>query len=96
MKITLLISAVLLIIISIPLYMGKFSNMIAGYNTMSPNEKANYNELKVCRVLAITLSVTALILILGSIGIISFNDTLIVSIVILIIGSILENIIPKK
>lgn len=76
--------------------MGKFSNMIAGYNTMSPNDKAKYNELKVFRVLAITLSVVALILILGLIGIISFNDTLIISIVILIIGIILGNIIPKK
>lgn len=96
MKIPLLISAVLLIIISIPLYMGKFSNMIAGYNTMSPNVKAKYNETKVCRMLAITLSVVALILILGSIRIISFNDTTIISIVILIIGSILSNIISKK
>ncbi len=35
MKIPLLISSVLLIVISIPLYMGKFSKIIAGYNTMS-------------------------------------------------------------
>lgn len=96
MNVSLLVCAVLLIIFSIPLYIGKFSNMIAGYNTMSPNEKAKYDELKICRVLAITLNVTALILILGSIDIISVNDTLIISIVILIIGSILGNIIPKK
>lgn len=96
MKTPLLISAVLLIAISIPLYMGKFSNIIAGYNTMSSKEKKIYIELKLCRTLAITLSATALILILGSTGILSINDTLIISIVILIVGSILSNIISKK
>lgn len=80
-----LIIAVLLIIISIAQYMGKFSNMI---NTMRPNEKAKYDELKICRVLAIALSARALILILELIDIMCFNDKLIISIVILIIGSI--------
>lgn len=87
-KTILLISAVLLIIISIAQYMGKFSNMIARYNTMRLNEKAKYDELKICRVLAIGLSARALILILELIDIMSFKDKLIISIVILIIGSI--------
>lgn len=96
MRITLFVSAILLIIISIPLYMGKMSNMIAGYNTMSLKEKEKYNELKLCRVLAITLIITALVMILGSMRILSFQDTLLISLVILLIGCILSNIIPKK
>lgn len=87
-KTILLISAALLIIISIAQYMGKFSNMIARYNTMRLNEKAKYDELKICRVLAIALSARALILILELIDIMSFKDKLIISIVVLIIGSI--------
>lgn len=51
-------------------------------------KKAKYDELKICRVLAIALSARALILILELIDIMSFKDKLIISIVILMIGSI--------
>jgi len=96
MNISLFICAILLMIVSIPLYIGKLSNMIAGYNTMSSKEKEKYSELKLCRILALTLDVTALVLCLGATDILSFNDTLIISLVVLIIGCILSNIIPKK
>lgn len=96
MNIVLFISAILLLIISISLYMGKLSNMIAGYNTMSSKEKEKYDELKLCRILAITFDITAFVLCLGAIDILDFNSTVIISIIVLIIGCILTNIIPKK
>lgn len=96
MDITLLICALFLIILAILLYMGKLSNMIAGYNTLSAKEKEQYDELKLCRILAITFFITSIILILGAMKILSFADTISISILVLIIGVILGNIIPKK
>lgn len=83
-------------ILAILLYIGKLSNMIAGYNTLSAKEKEQYDEAKLCKILAITLFFTSIVLILGAIKILSFTDTIIISIFILIIGVILGNIIPKK
>ena len=96
MDITLLICALFLFILAILLYIGKLSNMIAGYNTLSAKEKEQYDEAKLCKILAITLFFTSIVLILGAIKILSFTDTIIISIFILIIGVILGNIIPKK
>ena len=73
MQIPLLLCAILLIIISIPLYFGKGSNMIAGYNDLSQADK-KINKMRLCRTLAITLDITAIILILGAYSIISIND----------------------
>ena len=42
MDITLLICALFLFILAILLYIGKLSNMIAGYNTLSAKEKEQY------------------------------------------------------
>ena len=96
MDITLLICALFLFILAILLYIGKLSNMIAGYNTLSAKEKEQYDEAKLCKILAITLFFTSIVLILGAMKILSFTDMIIISIVILIIGVILGNIIPKK
>ena len=52
MQIPLLLCAILLIVISIPLYFGKGSNMIAGYNDLSQVDKEKINKLRLCRVLA--------------------------------------------
>lgn len=41
MDITLLICALFLFILAILLYIGKLSNMIAGYNTLSAKKKNN-------------------------------------------------------
>ena len=73
MQIPLLLCAILLIVISIPLYFGKGSNMIAGYNDLSQADK-KINKMRLCRTLAITLDITAIILILGAYSIISIND----------------------
>ena len=73
MQMPVLLCAILLIVISIPLYFGKGSNMIAGYNDLSQADK-KINKMRLCRTLAITLDITAIILILGAYSIISIND----------------------
>ena len=69
-----LLCAILFIVISIPLYFGKGSNMIAGYNDLSQVDKEKINRLRLCKMLAMTLDITAIILILGAYSIISIND----------------------
>ena len=96
MQIPLLLSAVLLIIISIPLYFGKGSNMIAGYNDLSQSDKEKIDRMRLCRSLAMTLDITAIILMLGTYSIISMNDTMILGVITLIVGTILSNIISKN
>ena len=56
MRIPLLLSAILLITISLFLYKGKGINSIAGYNTLSLEEKNKINETKLAKTLAITLN----------------------------------------
>ena len=48
MQTPLLLCAILLIVISIPLYFGKGSNMIAGYNDLSQVDKEKINKLRLC------------------------------------------------
>ena len=45
-----LLCAILLIVISIPLYFGTGSNMIAGYNVLSQVDKVKINKLRLYRV----------------------------------------------
>ncbi len=96
MKIPLLLSAILLMIISLFLYKGKGINSIAGYNTLSLEEKNKINETKLAKILAITLDITSIILILGALGQINTNDTILISIVLLIIGTLLSSYLSKK
>lgn len=96
MQIPLLLCAILLIVISIPLYFGKGSNMIAGYNDLSQGDKEKINKMRLCRMLAITLDMTVIILILGAYSIISINDTMILGIILLIVGVVLSNVVSKK
>lgn len=96
MDVPLLICAVFLLALSVPLYFGKMSNMIAGYNTMTDKEKEQYDELKLCRILAVTLDVMAFVLCLGVFDIISITDVSLIGIVILIICIILGNTLPKR
>ena len=91
-----LLCAILLIVISIPLYFGKGSNMIAGYNDLSQVGKEKINRLRLCRVLAMTLDITAIILMLGAYSIISMNDTIILGVITLIVGTILSNVVSKN
>ena len=95
MQMPLLLCAILLIVISIPLYFGKGSNMIAGYNDLSQVDKEKINKLRLCRVLAMTLDITAIILILGAYSI-SINDTMILGVITLIVGTILSNVVSKN
>ena len=96
MKTPLLLSAILLMIISLFLYKGKGINSIAGYNTLSLEEKNKINETKLAKILAITLDITSIILILGALGQISTNDTILISVVLLIIGTLLSSYLSKK
>ena len=95
MRIPLLLCAILFIVISIPLYFGKGSNMIAGYNDLSQDDK-KINKMRLCRTLAITLDITAIILILGAYSIISINDTMILGVILLIVGAVLSNVVSKN
>lgn len=53
-------------VLSIVLISGHGSWLISGYNTASKEEKAKYNEKKLCRTMGIGMSVIAvLILIMG-------------------------------
>lgn len=96
MQIPLLLCAILLIVISIPLYFGKGSNMIAGYNDLSQGDKEKINKMRLCRVLAMTLDITAIILMLVAYSIIGVNDTMILGVITLIVGTILRNVFSKN
>lgn len=73
MQMPVLLCAILLIVISIPLYFGKGSNMIAGYNDLSQVDKEKINKMRLCKMLAMTLDITAIILMLGAYSIISMK-----------------------
>ena len=90
-----LLCAILLIVISIPLYFGKCSNIIAGYNDLRQDDKKKINKMRLCRVLAMTLDITAIILMLVAYSIIGVNDTMILGVITLIVGTILRNVFSK-
>lgn len=46
--------------------------------------------------LAMTLDITAIILMLGAYSIISMNDTIILGVITLIVGTILSNVVSKN
>ena len=96
MNVVFLISAVFLFILSIPLVMGKLSNLIAGYNTMNAKEKAKYNELKLCRLVGLTLILASIILFFFSYYFISLDTTIILGITEIGLGIIISNIYAKK
>ena len=53
-------------ILSIVLISGKGSSLIAGYNTASKEEKAKYDEKKLCRTVGIGMAIiSVLILVMG-------------------------------
>lgn len=96
MQMPVLLCAILLIVISIPLYFGKGSNMIAGYNDLRQDDKEKINKMRLCRVLAMTLDITAIILMLVAYSIIGVNDTMILGVITLIVGTILSNVFLKN
>lgn len=96
MNTVLLISGLFLLILSIPFYMGKFTGLIAGYNTMSQEEKDKYNQKKLCRILAMTLDLLGILLLVGATHILDFNSIFVLCIVISPICITLANTIAKK
>ena len=64
-----IVMASVLLAISIFLFLGKGSWLIAGYNTASAEEKAKYNDKKLCKAIgAITLIVALLLYIMSYLG----------------------------
>ena len=57
-----LVLALLLLILSIFLFCGKGAWLIAGYNTASQEEKAQYDEKKLCRATGVLLLVCSVLL----------------------------------
>lgn len=53
---------IILAILSIVLISGHGSWLISGYNTASKEEKAKYNEKKLCRTMGIGMSIIAILL----------------------------------
>ena len=51
-------------VLSIVLISGHGSWLISGYNTASKEEKAKYNEKKLCRTMGIGMSVIAILLLI--------------------------------
>lgn len=51
-----------MVLFSLLLLSGRGSFLIAGYNTASPEEKARYDEKKLCRIVGSCLLVIALLL----------------------------------
>ena len=75
-------------VFSIVLLLGRGSWLISGYNTASKEEKAKYNEKKLCRVMGSGMAVIAvLILIMGV-----FESILPVFFVYISIGIILADV----
>lgn len=65
----LLILALLFLILAICLFLGHGAWLIAGYNTMSPEEQQKYDKKKVCRATGIVcFACCALLLVLAYLG----------------------------
>ena len=85
---TVWIAFTILIILSVVLISGHGSWLISGYNTASQEEKAKYNEKKLCRTMGIGMAVIAvLILVMGM-----FEDVLPAFFVYIAVGIILADV----
>ena len=56
-----LVIGLLFLVMGIVLFCGKGSWLIAGYDTMSPQEKEKYDEKKLCRTMGIGMSIIAIL-----------------------------------
>lgn len=68
----------LLAVLSIVLLSGHGENLIAGYNTASPEDKEKYDKKKLCRVMGVGLAVIAVLLLIMAILISSLPSWFIV------------------
>lgn len=57
-----LVIGLLFIVMGIALFCGKGSWLIAGYNTMSPQEKEKYDEKKLCKAASVVCVLCSLML----------------------------------
>lgn len=56
----------LMVLLSVPLLLGKGEMLIAGYNTASDEEKSKYDTKKLCRTVGVCLlGVSAMLFLLG-------------------------------
>ena len=76
-------------VISIILLSGHGSWLISGYNTASKEEKAKYNEKKLCRTMGIGMSVIAILLLIMGV----FENILPVFFVYIALGIILADVV---
>ena len=82
---------IIFLIVSLLLLMGKGSFLIAGYNTASAKEKAQYNEKKLCRIVGVGLLIVTLgigsLMIFDSLGLYLMIGSFLIGIAIILIGS---------
>lgn len=98
--------ATLLLMLSVFLFFGKGSFLIAGYNTLSKSEKAKYDKKKLCRATACLIVVISVMLyIMAYLGYrvqtnkMNENAMLpfaIIFIIVILVGIIVENIYINK
>lgn len=77
------------VVISIILLSGHGSWLISGYNTASKEEKAKYNEKKLCRTMGIGMSVIAILLLIMGV----FENILPAFFVYIALGIILADVV---
>lgn len=61
-----LVIGLLFLVMGIVLFCGKGSRLIAGYNTMSPQEKKKYDEKKLCKAASVVCVLCSLMLFIMS------------------------------
>ena len=76
----------ILTIMSITLLWGHGSWLIAGYNTASKEEKAKYNEKKMCQVMGIGMTIITLLILIAELfeKVLPSNFTVVMIIIIII------------
>ena len=67
MSIANFIGEIILLLVGFILFFGEASEMIAGYNTMSKEEKSKWNDKLMSKFIGGTLTIGAIILIVGGI-----------------------------
>lgn len=76
-------------ILSAVLISGHGSGLISGYNTASKEEKAKYNEKRLCRTMGIGMAVIAFLILISGL----FENMLPASFVYVLIGVIIADVI---
>ena len=83
------IAFIVFAVFSIVLLLGRGNWLISGYNTASKEEKAKYNEKKLCRTMGIGMSVIAILLLIMGV----FENILPAFFVYIALGIILADVV---